>query len=107
VVTGYGMLLLLTTIQFVPYLKSHNDLTQSDYDYSFTSILIAIAVILELLNAIVMVFVYFKPEKLEVLQEVRHCFSLPHFALLAMMIGANLFVNPIFAFTTGVSGLKG
>jgi hypothetical protein len=107
VVTGYGMLLLLTTIQFVPYLKSHNDLTQSDYDYSFTSVLIAIAVILELLNAIVMVFVYFKPEKLEVLQEVRHCFSLPHFALLAMMIGANLFVNPIFAFTTGVSGLKG
>jgi hypothetical protein len=106
VVTGYGMILLLATVQFVPWLHDHNDLKQSTVNFYFTTVLIVIAVILEFGNAWLMIAVFFRQHKLNVIAEVRHCFSLPHFALLAVMIGSNLFINPVFAFTKNVPTLE-
>lgn len=102
-VTGCGMLLLICAVQFAPWLRGHNDLRQSTASFSTTAALIGVAVALELVNAAAMSALYFSPRKLDVVAELQHCFSLRHFALLAVMIGANLFINPIFAFTTNVA----
>ena len=98
--TGYGMILLLVMIQYLPWVHSCNDLVQSNAEFQMTCILILVAVICESLNAYAMNEFYFKRHQFDILHIVNHCFTSIEFSILAVLIGANLYINPIFAFTT-------
>jgi hypothetical protein len=58
------------------------------------------AAIMELINAFVMNWYYFKPQGLNVRDQTIHCFALRDFALQALIACATLFINPVYAFTT-------
>jgi hypothetical protein len=99
--TGYGTILLLLTIQFVPWVGRSNGLKEDNVvSFRYTSIFLFIAIVLELVNAWVMMRFYFQPKQLDALRMTRHCYSLRYFAFLSMLIAANLFINPVYAFTT-------
>ncbi len=100
IATGYAILLLLTTIEFTPYLKATNGLHVSSTTYTTTALFITIAVLMELINAYLIDRFYFRKVGLQVYQEVVHCFNLKHFALICGVLCCNMFINPIFAFTT-------
>ncbi len=100
VATGYAVLLLVTTIEFIPYLGSTNALHVTLSNYQTTAIFIAVAVILEIINAYLINRFYFQKINLHVYEEVVHCFSLKHFALICGVLCSIMFINPVFAFTT-------
>jgi heme exporter protein D len=99
VATAYGMSLLLLTLNVVPSVRRHNFLRESGKHLNQTLLFIAVALIMELVNAVIINRFYFKARGFNVLDMVRHCFALKYFALLTLLIGTNLFINPIFAFT--------
>jgi hypothetical protein len=99
IASDYAILLLVTTIEFVPYLKSTNGLHVSLTNYHSTAAFIAIAVALEAVNAYLIDRFYFRRIDLNVYKEVEHCFSMKHYALNCGIICSILFINPVFAFT--------
>ncbi len=106
--TAVGIIVLLTTVQFVSYLHNVNGLAENETKaYALTMYFIVAATVLELMNAYLMNTWYFRPQGLNVRDQTIHCFNLKDFALQTTVVIAILFINPIFAFTTGVSGLKG
>jgi hypothetical protein len=98
--TGYGIILLLLTIQFVPWVGESNGLKQDIVNFRYTTLFLFVAIVLELINAFAIMKYYFEPRKLDSLRMTRHCYSLRHFAFLSMLIAANLFINPVYTFTT-------
>jgi heme exporter protein D len=99
VATAYGMALLLLTVNMFPYIRRHNYLRETGKDLNQTLLFIAVALVMELINAAIINRFYFKPHGFDVLEMTRHCFALKYFALFTLLIGACLFINPIFAFT--------
>jgi heme exporter protein D len=99
IATAYGMTFLLLTINVFPYVRRHNGLRESSKDFNQTLIYISVAMVMEFINATAMNRFYFQRHGLNILEMVRHCFALKYFALLTLLIGTNLFINPIFAFT--------
>ena len=99
VTTAFGFLLLLTTVQFVPYLGDSNGLHVTLLNYEKTAGFIIFAVVLEFINAFIMHQVYFKKVNLRVRQKLLHCFSLKEFAFMVVTISTVMFINPVFAFT--------
>jgi hypothetical protein len=100
VATGYAILLLVTTIEFVPYLKSTNGLDVSLSTYQSTAIFIVVAVVLEVVNAYIINRFYFQTIDLHVYRELVNCFSFKYFSLICGVLCCNMFINPMFAFTT-------
>lgn len=100
VTTGYGILIMLITIQYVSWVGNVNGLLEDKSNFTYTSLFIIAAVSLELINAWGMNRFFFHRQGLDVQSEARHCFALPHFSLLALLVACNLFTNPIFAFIT-------
>jgi hypothetical protein len=100
ITTGYGILAMLITIQYVSWVGNVSGLLENRDSFIYTSCFIVAAVVLEFLNAWGMNRFFFHKQGLDVQSEVRHCFSLPHFALLSLLIACNLLTNPIFAFIT-------
>ncbi len=100
VMTAVGIMLLITTIQYVPYLNRTNDLAEHLISYESTIVFIAAALGMELINAFCISNLYFKRLQLDVREETVHCFALRDFSLLALIACTTLFINPVFAFTT-------
>jgi hypothetical protein len=94
----YSIILLLVTIQYFPWIQ--NDLQQDTNSFQFTMLLLCLALILESINAYIMNEIYFKPKKLDAIKEVKCCFQNISFGILSLFIGCNLFINPVFAFTS-------
>ena len=97
--TAFGFLVLLTTVQFVPYLNATNGLHVTLLNYEKTAGFIILAVVLEIANAALVNVVYFQKVNLHVRQELLHCFSLKQFSFIVMILGTVMFINPVFAFT--------
>ncbi len=98
--TAVGIMLLITTIKYVPYLNRTNDLAEHLISYESTIVFIAAALGMELINAFCISNLYFKRLQLDVREETVHCFALRDFSLLALIACTTLFINPVFAFTT-------
>jgi hypothetical protein len=97
--TGYGILLLLVTIQFVPWVSATNALHRDIAGFRYTVVFLLLAVVFELINAFIMVKYFFLPRQLDVTRMTRHCYSLKYFCLVSMLIASTLFINPVYAFT--------
>jgi hypothetical protein len=102
--TGYGILLLLVTIQFVPWVGATNGLKSNLVGFRYTAVFLLLSCVFELINATLMVKYYFLPRGLNVLRMTRHCYSLRYFCLVSMLIASTLFINPVYALTTIPSG---
>ncbi len=100
VTTGYGAIIMFLTIQYVPWVAKVNGLHEDRVSFTYTSMFIVTAVILELINAWAMNKFFFRRLGLDVQYETLRCFSLPHFSLLALLVACNLCINPMYAFTT-------
>ena len=95
---GIAIALLLLLIAYVPWID--NSLKQEGYGLKLSMAFISLAVVMELINAYIMNQIFFVPQGLSVVQKVRHCFSQPRFAFISMIVAANLFINPMYAFAT-------
>ncbi len=95
--TGIGILLILVTIDHCSWIQ--NSLLQDDQFEILNTEFIMVAVILEIVNAICMNRIFFRPQHVSVQAKLWNCFNSQRFAFLAMCIGGILFINPIFAFT--------
>jgi hypothetical protein len=91
-----GMLLVLIIIDFAPWVQ--NDLRQSTKGAVDTYLLIIAAVVLELVNAYVMHFVFFRRRNVNVLNKVVRCFRRESFAVVSWMVAINVLINPVFVF---------
>jgi hypothetical protein len=98
VTTGYAIFFMLLVIQYVYWVGNVSGLLETAHSFAYTAFFIVAAVVMELVNAWVMNTFFFHKQGLDVQSEVRHCFSLPHFALLALLVASNLLTNPTFAF---------
>lgn len=96
--TGVAVLLISYLIDYVPWI--HNSLQRSGAEMRLNSELLTVAVVLEIINALIMNKVYFAPLQISVISKVRHCFQDIRFAYIATLTAAILFINPIFVFTT-------
>jgi hypothetical protein len=98
-VSGIGISLLLVTVSYLNY--TNNELSQSRADLRITLGYIALAVMLEVINACAMNFLYFRPEGLEMFTVIRHCLSNLRFAFLFGLLTAGLLINPFASFEDG------
>ncbi len=100
IASAIGFLMLLTTIQYVPYLRTTNALSISHTNYLCTIELISLAVGIEVINAMIINYGYFVRHGLHVFEELRNCFALRQFAMIVALLGSVMFINPVFAYTT-------
>jgi hypothetical protein len=98
ITSTYTIILLLVVIQYLPWVQ--DDLPQNQSEFQFTMLLLCLALVSELINAWVMNEIYFKPKNLDAVEEVKCCFQNISFGILLLFIGCNLFINPVFAFTS-------
>lgn len=96
--TGLGVLLLLLTINYLPWIT--NSLKESNAGFGTTSALIGVAIALEAANACLINHFFFRRKNLDVWVSTCHCFADAKFAFLSTIIACNLFINPMYAFTT-------
>ena len=94
--TALGILLLLLSVDYVPWVSntSLQDTNQT------LVIFLLLAVVLELVNAGLMVHFYFLPQGCDVLSLVTEAFDDVRFSLICCVAGGVLFINPIVAFST-------
>ena len=95
--TGIGMLILLLTLDLCEWTSSY--LKQSGKKITHVSVLIIIAVVLEVLNAAA-IGTFFCKRGIHVSQKVQHCFSDMRYAMFTILFGADLFMNPVYSFST-------
>lgn len=99
IASSFGMLLLLITIDYVPWID--NGLRQtSKAEISQNSTFLLVAVSLEAVNALLMDQWFFRHLQINVMDKVKNCFSNLRFSVLVVLIGTLLFLNPVYAFTT-------
>jgi hypothetical protein len=99
ITSSFGILILLVTIDYVPWID--NDLRQqTSLQIGRNAGYLMIAVSLEAINAFLMNELFFKSLKINVVEKVKNCFSNIRFAVLVVFIGTQLFLNPVYAFTT-------
>ena len=77
-----------------------NELAQSDSRIGFILVLVIVSVAVEMLNAMVVDFLFFRRKSLNVYVVVTDCFQDNRFAFITTILGALLIINPIYAFTT-------
>ena len=66
----------------------------------FTLALVAVSVILEILNALVINHIFFANKNLSVFKVTIDCFQDNRFAFLTIVLASSLIINPITSFTT-------
>ena len=94
--TGLGTLLLLITIDYVPWI-SNTSLKDTDERIVFFLLL---AVLLEVANACLMVSFYFRPQGCDLVALVTEEFANVRFSFICCIAGGVLFINPVVAFST-------
>jgi hypothetical protein len=97
IASALGILLLVLTIDCAPWID--NALRQHGHEIERNAGFLLLAVIFEMINAIIINYVFFLPWKIDVGEKVRYVFDNPRFAGLTVFIGTCLFINPIYAFT--------
>lgn len=95
IITGVYMIVMLLSINGLQWICI--DLKENETDLKVTIGFIALSVALEVVNAILMDIVCFKPLRLKVATSTMLCFSNLKFSFLCMCIGVCLFINPLYA----------
>ena len=96
ITTGFGILLLLIVVEYLPYNSS--GLKQSANNLVLTSEFIIIALVFECLNALLINRIFFQPLHISILSKFRYCYEDHRFGCICVMIGAVLIINPFFVF---------
>eukprot|EP01038_Epipyxis_sp_PR26KG_P011117 gene11117-14921_t len=99
ITSAIGISILLLTIQYSPWASSV--LKESNSSLNITLGLIAVAVVLEILNAIAMSYFYFRTvnNNIGIRQTVEHCFRNSRFGFISSILAGILFINPVYAFS--------
>jgi hypothetical protein len=98
VATGLGIGLLLVVIAYTPWIT--NSLKQDPPQLRQSIVFIFLAVLLEIVNAVAMNYMFFSKNGMDVISKVSRCFAQLRFSFVACILAANLFMNPMYAFTT-------
>ena len=102
VFSAFGMLLLFLTIDFCPWVS--NSLKQTNSSARVDTVLfILVSVGLELANAVLIDWVFFKPSRLSLSLAAKNCFSDIRFSCIICAIVACCFLNPISVFITNAT----
>jgi len=96
--SAIGILVLTLTIDYVPWVES--DLKQYGKDIAWSSGYISVAVGLEVINALVINRLFFAPLHVDMWKKVRVFFTQPRVIVLAWVIATDLFINPMYSFTS-------
>lgn len=94
-----GFLLLVVT--FVPWvdnaLADDDDNMHAELTYSL--LFIGLALVIELLNALIINRMFFAVRRVDVLKKVLHCFEDIRFAVMVLIFATNLFINPVYVWS--------
>lgn len=98
IATTAGMATLLLVVQTASWLSSSLQ-EDSLADYGQSILFIFIATALEVINAWAMNRLFFAKQGVDVLEKTKRIFQDDRFAIMVIIIGTNLFINPIYAYT--------
>jgi hypothetical protein len=94
-----GIMILLITVQYLPYI--HNGLQQSNREKVVRiCVFILFAMILEIINAYSMNYFCFQQQQSDIIKLTIKRFQDKKFIVMAFVISVNLFINPIYTWTS-------
>ena len=96
--SGISFTITIVSVSYMPWVS--NELAQSDSRIGFILVLVIVSVAVEMVNAMVVDFLFFRRKSLNVYVVVTDCFQDNRFAFITTILGALLIINPIYAFTT-------
>jgi len=99
VASGLNITITLLTIAWSPWIE--NSLKETGIQLEYTLLYISISVVVEIGNVILLNRLFFKPRQLDIKAMLKQCFQEVRFAFITTIIASVLFINPVYAFTTG------
>ena len=98
VASGISFTVTIISVSYFPWIN--NELAQNGSQIGFTLALVIVSIVVEVLNAMAVDYLFFRRKNLNVVNVVTDCFQDNRFALITTILGALLIINPIYAFTT-------
>jgi hypothetical protein len=98
IASGISFTVTIISASYIPWIS--NELAQDSSHIGFTLALMFVSIAVEILNAMVVDYFFFRRKNLCVFNVVMDCFQDNRFAVITTILGALLIINPIYAFTT-------
>ena len=87
----------LLSVSYIPWVN--NALAQQGATLGFTISILIVSTVLEIINAFIINYFFFRKKKINLFNAVVDCFQDSRFAFITTVYGAVLITNPIYAFT--------